>query len=95
MQDHPTLVDKIYELRSRLPDEVFLRQPYGDDWKEFSYKKVVNEALCLVTAMKNFGFQKGDKVGIYSKNCYHWIVSEIAIMLGGGCIGAVLFQLGR
>lgn len=33
--------------------------------------------------MKAAGLQKGDKVGIYSKNCYQWIVSEIAIMLGG------------
>ena len=83
MQNYPTLVDKIYELKSKLPNEVFLRQPYGDEWKEFTYEEVVNEALCLVTAMKNIGLQKGDKVGIYSKNCHHWIVSEIAIMLGG------------
>jgi len=83
MRNHPTLVDKVYELKSRLPDEIFLRQPYGNDWNEFTYEEVVNEALCLVTAMKNFGLQKGDKIGIYSKNCYHWIVSEIAIMLGG------------
>jgi long-subunit acyl-CoA synthetase (AMP-forming) len=83
MQNYPTLVDKIYELKSRLPDEVFLRQPFGDNWKEYTYEEVVNEALCLVTAMKNSGLQKGDKIGIYSKNCFHWIVSEIAIMLGG------------
>jgi len=83
MQIHPTLVDKIYELKSRLPNEIFLRQPYGDEWKEFTYEEVINEALSLVTAMKASGLQKGDKVGIYSKNCYHWIVSEIAIMLGG------------
>ncbi len=83
MQNYPTLVDKIYELKSRLPEEVFLRQPFGDNWKEYTYEEVVNEALCLVTAMKNSGLQKGDKIGIYSKNCYHWILTEIAIMLGG------------
>lgn len=83
MQNYPTLVDKIYELKSRLPNEVFLRQPYGDNWKEFTYDEVVTEALRLVSAMKASGLKKGDKIGIYSKNCYHWIVSEIAIMLGG------------
>ena len=83
MQNYPTLVDKIYELKSRLPDEVFLRQPFGDNWKEFTYDEVVKEALRLVSAMKASGLKKGDKIGIYSKNCYHWIVSEIAIMLGG------------
>ena len=83
MQNYPTLVDKIYELKSGLPNEVFLRQPFGDEWKEFTFEEVVNEALRLVTAMKNAGLKKGDKVGIYSKNCSHWILSEIAIMLGG------------
>lgn len=83
MSNYPTLVDKVYELNSSLPNEIFLRQPQGDAWKEFTYDEVVNEALRLVTAMKVAGLQKGDKVGIYSKNCYQWILSEIAIMLGG------------
>ena len=52
MQYYPTLVDKIYELKSRLPDEIFLRQPFGDNWKELTYDEVVTEALCLVSAMK-------------------------------------------
>lgn len=83
MKTHPTLVDKLYELLEKLPNEVFLRQPYGDEWKEFSYKDIMNQALRLVSGMKSAGLQRGDKVGIYSKNCYHWVISEIAIMLGG------------
>jgi len=41
------------------------------------------EARRLVPVMKALGLQKGDKVGIYSKNCYQWVLTEIAIMLGG------------
>ena len=83
MNTYPTLVDKIYELKSKLPNEVFLRQPNGDTWEEFTYDEVITEALKLVTGMKKMGLQKGDHVGIYSKNCYHWLIAEIAIMLGG------------
>lgn len=83
MNTYPTLVDKIYELKSKLPNEVFLRQPNGDTWEEFTYDEVITEALKLVTGMKKMGLQKGDHVGIYSKNCYHWLTAEIAIMLGG------------
>lgn len=83
MNNYPTLVDKIYELRTDLPDEVFLRQPYGDKWKEFTNDEVITEALRLVSGMKATGLQKGDKIGIYSKNCYQWVIAEIAIMLGG------------
>ncbi len=83
MNTYPTLVDKVYELEANLPTEVFLRQPHGDEWDEYSYAESVAEARRLVAGMKAAGLQKGDKVGIYSKNCYQWILSEIAIMLGG------------
>lgn len=83
IKTNPTLVDKVYELKSTLPNEVFLRQPYGDLWEEFTYEETINQALCLVTGMKAAGLKKGNKVGIYSKNCYQWVIAEIAIMLGG------------
>ena len=83
MNNYPTLVDKLYELKSSLPNEIFLRQPYGDVWKELTYNEVITEALQVVTGMKSLGLEKGDKVGIYSKNCYQWVIAEIAIMLGG------------
>ncbi|MEN8188135.1 MAG: AMP-binding protein [Bacteroidota bacterium] len=83
MNNYPTLVDKVYELKETLPNEVFLRQPNGDKWEEFTYDEVITEALRLVSGMKSIGLQKGDKVGIYSKNCYQWIITEIAIILGG------------
>lgn len=83
MNTYPTLVDKVYELEANLPNEVFLRQPRGDEWDEYSYAESVAEARRLVAGMKAAGLQKGDKVGIYSKNCYQWILSEIAIMIGG------------
>ena len=83
MSNYPSLVDKIYELQVNNRDEIFLRQPYGDEWKEFSYIDVISEALQLVSAMKDSGLKKGDKIGIYSKNCYQWILTEMAIMLGG------------
>jgi len=83
MSNHPTLVDKFYEAHANIPNEVFLKQPYGDLWKEFTYDDVMKEALRLVSGMKSMGLKKGDKIGIYSKNCYQWVISEIAIMLGG------------
>lgn len=83
MKKYPTLVDKLYELRSTIPNEIFLRQPYGDVWKEFTYDEVMIDALRMVTALKSAGLKKKDKIGIYSKNYYRWIVAELAIMLGG------------
>lgn len=83
MSKYPTLVDKVYELEANMPNEIFLRQPHGDEWDEYSYAEALGEARRLIAGMKAAGLQKGDKVGIYSKNCYQWILSEVAIMLGG------------
>lgn len=83
IKQYPTLVDKVYELEANLPNEIFLRQPLGDKWEEYSYTEVMTEARRLVAGMKAAGLQKGDKVGIYSKNCYQWIIAETAIMIGG------------
>ena len=83
MTKYPTIVDKLYELRSTLPNEIFLRQPYGDIWKEFTYDEIVTDALKMVSVLKTMGLKKGDHIGIYSKNCYQWIRTEIALMLGG------------
>ncbi len=83
MTEKPTLVDKIYQLETELPSEIFLRQPTGDTWHELTYAEAIREARQLISAMKKMGLVKGDKVGIYSKNCYQWIITEMAVMMGG------------
>jgi long-subunit acyl-CoA synthetase (AMP-forming) len=83
MTKYPTIVDKLYELKTNLPDEIFLRQPYGDIWKEFTYDEIITDALKMVSALILMGLKKGDHIGIYSKNCYQWIRTEIALILGG------------
>jgi long-subunit acyl-CoA synthetase (AMP-forming) len=62
-------------------DEIFLRQPYGDTWKEVTYKEAGTEARRLANALKTLGFEKGDHIGIISKNCAHWIIADVAIMM--------------
>ena len=37
----------------------------------------------MSTALDGLGLQKGDHVAIFSKNCYHWIISDLAIMMSG------------
>jgi len=43
----------------------------------------MKQALQLVAGMESAELKKGDKVGIYSKNCYQWVIAEASIMLGG------------
>jgi len=79
----PTIIERFYHWEETTPDKVFLRQPKGDSWKELTYKEAGQETRRIVTAMKSMGLEKGDHVGIFSKNCYHWMLADLACHMGG------------
>ena len=71
------------EWEKKTPNQVFLRQPKGKTWKEITYKETAIEVRKLLQVLKDMGLKKGDHIGILSKNCYHWIIADLAISLGG------------
>lgn len=82
-KDFGTLIEYFYHWESTTPDKIFLRQPYGTTWKTMTYAEAGQVARRMATALEGLGLQKGDHVAIYSKNCYHWILADLAIMMGG------------
>jgi len=79
-----TLFDfKFYELENRHRDKPFLRQPFGDNWEEFSYGEVGQYARKLATGLKSLGLRKNAHIGLISKNCREWIISDLAIVMAG------------
>lgn len=75
-------LSSFYRWEEEKPNAIFLRQPYGDHWKEISYAEAGQIARRMCTAMQALGLQPGDHIGILSKNCYHWILADLAIMMG-------------
>ncbi len=82
-KDYKTIIEHFYHWEYTTPDKVFLRQPKGDSWKTMTYKEAGQQARSMATALEVKGLQKGDHIGILSKNCYHWIIADLAIMMGG------------
>lgn len=76
-------IDDFYHWESTTPNNVFLRQPVGDTWKTLTFAEAGQEARRMTSALQAMGLQKGDHIGIFSKNCYHWVLADIAIMMGG------------
>ena len=89
-QNIQTLIERFYHWEQTTPDKVFLRQPIGDDWTELTYAQAGQEARKMVTALKQQGIQPGDHIGIFSKNCSHWILSDLAIMMAG-CVSVPFY----
>ena len=68
---------------ARHPNKVFLHQPVHQQWQKFSWIEVDHQARCIASALKSQGFEVGAKIGILSKNCAHWIIADLAIMMAG------------
>ena len=77
------IITHFYHWEKTTPDKVFLRQPYGDTWKTYTWKEVGEEARRMATALQSYNLPKDAKIGIFSKNCAHWIIADLAIMLAG------------
>lgn len=64
------------------PDEIYLKQIINRQFVEFTYAEVAEQALSLVTALRELGLQPRDKVALVSKNCAEWFICDLAMMLG-------------
>lgn len=76
-------IEMLYYWVNKSPNEVYLRQPIDDVWYEYTWKEVAEEARRLTGALYCMGLEKGDKVAIISKNCAQWIITDLALQLGG------------
>jgi long-chain acyl-CoA synthetase len=65
------------------PAAVFMRQPYGNTWKELNWKQAGDEARRIATYISSLNLPAGSNIAILSKNCYHWILADLAIMMTG------------
>lgn len=66
------------------PDHNFFIQPVNSgELRKYSYREAGNEIRRMATALKSFGFEPQSKIALLSKNCAHWIMADLAIMMAG------------
>lgn len=78
-----TLLGMFYEWERRKPDATYLRQPVDQVWFEYSWRQVGEQARRIAAALRSMGLSPGDRVSILSRNCAHWLIADIGIMMGG------------
>jgi long-chain acyl-CoA synthetase len=77
------IISYFYKWEREIPKNIFLRQPTGNQWKEYTWAEVGDQARRMASALQAMNLPKGSNVGIVSKNCAHWVISDLAIMLAG------------
>ncbi|HET8937470.1 MAG TPA: AMP-binding protein, partial [Polyangiales bacterium] len=65
------------------PQKVFLRQAQGSGFVDITYHRAHEESQRMAAALAARGVGRGDRVAILSKNCWHWIVADLAILSVG------------
>ncbi len=78
-----TLIELFYHWEKKTPDKVFLRQPFGDNFKDFTWREVGQQARRLANYLHSLGLPKGSHIGLVSKNCAEWFICDLAIMMAG------------
>lgn len=78
-----THIEYFYDRVRDTPDAVFLRQPTGNVWKELTWKQAYDEASRMAGYIQSLALPAGSQIAILSKNCYHWVLADLAIMMTG------------
>lgn len=76
-------IEKLYHWSSIKPEKTFLRQPFNGEWLHFSWKKSDDEIRRMAAYLRSLNLPPQSKIAIISKNCAHWILSDLAIMMAG------------
>ncbi len=78
-----TILDYFYEFEQTKANEVYLNQPDGGVYKTYTWKEVGDQARRMANAIKSHGFPPKSNIGLISKNCAHWMIADLAIMMSG------------
>ncbi len=76
-------LEKLYQWSASKPEQTFLRQPFNGEWLHFSWKKSNDEIRRMAAYLRSLNLPPQSKIAIISKNCAHWIMSDLAIMMAG------------
>ena len=72
------------------PNQLMFRQPVNREFTQHTYAEAAQEIRKIATALQDMGMQPGYHVALISKNCAHWIMSDLAIMMTG-CVSIPIY----
>ena len=78
------LLQRAHHWAKTTPDRTFFTQPMGGGkLDEFSWARVMDEARRMAGYIKAQGWEPGSNIAILSKNCAHFMMTDLAIWMAG------------
>jgi len=75
--------DQLAHRARTTPGQLYLSQPIDRQWHTWSWSEAFDEARRMAAALERMGLDPGDRVGLISRNCAHWVLADMAIILAG------------
>ncbi|MBX2964805.1 MAG: AMP-binding protein [Cyclobacteriaceae bacterium] len=76
-------LNQFLKWEKEIPQQLFLRQPFNGQWKTWTYQQAGDEIRRIAFGLQSLGFPKGSNIALLSKNCAHWVMADLAIMMAG------------
>ncbi|MBU2879371.1 AMP-binding protein [Aliiglaciecola lipolytica] len=78
-----TPLELFYEKVKSHPNKIYLTQPLNGKVTEYSWQQVDQKVRQVAQGLTNLGLPKGSHIGLISKNCAEWFITDLAIMMAG------------
>ncbi|GAB4009961.1 AMP-binding protein [Spirosoma migulaei] len=76
-------IDYFYKWEREKADQVYLRQPVGDSYIDYTWAEVGRQARSMASYLRSLDLPPQSPIGLVSKNCPHWLIADIAILISG------------
>ena len=76
-------LEYFYEWENNKPNDTFLIQPINGKYHYFTWKEVGDQARRISNYINSLNLKSNSQIAIISKNCAHWIITDLAIMMSG------------
>lgn len=78
------VLERVYRWEKESPQKVYMTQPMGGGViRDYTWAQTVDEARRMAAHLKAQGYPQGSRIAILSKNCAHFILSDLAIWMAG------------
>jgi long-chain acyl-CoA synthetase len=78
-----TLLDWFHWWELTQPQAVYLTQPHGHQVTDYTWAEVGDQARRMAGHLKSLKLPPRSSIGLLSKNCAHWLIADLAIMMSG------------
>jgi long-chain acyl-CoA synthetase len=65
------------------PHKVYLKEPVNGVWHNWTWQQVGQDVRQLAASLRALALPANSHIALFSKNCVHWVICDLAIMMAG------------